>query len=243
MRMSRLRGGSVKRVLSIGDIHGCLRAFDLLLDAVRPDKDDVLVTLGDYVDRGPDSSGTLDRLIGLRKQCKHVALVGNHDLMMVASRRDRNAFDDWFACGGEETLQSYGADPSWNLFQDSIPSRHWNFIEDRCVPYFEIDTHFFVHANVFPDVPLHEQPEFMLQWERLDAKRSRPHESGKIMVCGHTAQKSGVPLALPHAFCIDTWVYGTGWLTCLDVLSGRYWQANQLGERRDGWLFPEETTE
>ncbi|MSU76774.1 MAG: serine/threonine protein phosphatase [Gemmataceae bacterium] len=228
------------RVLAIGDIHGCLRAFDLLLDMAQPTKGDLLVTLGDYIDRGPDSAGTLHRLIGLRKRCKHIVILGNHDIMMLQSRRDRGAFDNWFACGGEETLQSYGADLRWNLFQDSVPTRHWNFLQNRSVPYFEIDTHFFVHANVFPEMPLQEQPEFMLYWECFDADLSRPHESGKVMVCGHTAQKTGAPLAVPHAICIDTWVYGNGWLTCLDVRTGKYWQAKQTGEQREGWLQPDE---
>ena len=63
-----------------------------------------------------------------------------------------------------------------------------------------------------------------------------PHESGKVMVCGHTSQKSGVPRNIGHAVCIDTWACGRGWLTCLDVGSGRYWQANQRGETRASWL-------
>jgi serine/threonine protein phosphatase 1 len=56
------------------------------------------------------------------------------------------------------------------------------------------------------------------------------------MVCGHTPQKSGRPKSLGHAVCIDTWAYGKGWLTCLEVGTGRYWQANQQGEHRSGWL-------
>jgi serine/threonine protein phosphatase 1 len=52
------------------------------------------------------------------------------------------------------------------------------------------------------------------------------------MVCGHTAQKTGVPLHLGHAICIDTYVYGGGWLTCLEVTSGQVWQANQRGDER-----------
>ncbi|HEY9796072.1 MAG TPA: hypothetical protein V6D30_10555, partial [Leptolyngbyaceae cyanobacterium] len=63
-----------------------------------------------------------------------------------------------------------------------------------------------------------------------------PHCSGKIMVCGHSSQKSGVPLNVGHAICIDTWVYGKGWLTCLDVTSGRVWQANQAGQQREAWI-------
>jgi serine/threonine protein phosphatase 1 len=56
------------------------------------------------------------------------------------------------------------------------------------------------------------------------------------MICGHSAQRSGVPLDLGHAVCIDTCVYGNGWLTCLEVQSGRLWQAKQSGERREGRL-------
>ena len=76
----------------------------------------------------------------------------------------------------------------------------------------------------------------MLYWEKLHRDYSAPHQSGKIMVCGHTAQQSGMPLDLGHAVCIDTFVYGTGWLTCLDVHSGRLWQARQNGETRTGCL-------
>jgi serine/threonine protein phosphatase 1 len=56
------------------------------------------------------------------------------------------------------------------------------------------------------------------------------------MICGHTTQKSGLPRNWGHAICIDTWVYGEGWLTCLDIQSGRLWQANKKGECRTGWL-------
>ncbi|MBI2804195.1 MAG: serine/threonine protein phosphatase [Planctomycetes bacterium] len=224
------------RTLAIGDIHGCLRALDALLNQVRPRQDDLVVTLGDYVDRGHESAAVLERLIDLGKTCRHVALLGNHDLMMLESRGDAEIFRDWFLCGGEQTLQSYEADPHWDLFQDAIPARHWRFLEATCVPFFETDSHFFVHANADPALALPDQPDYMLHWHPLDADGSRCHESGKTMICGHTAQRSGKPLALDHATCIDTWVYGDGWLTCLDVKTGKYWQANQVGATRQAWL-------
>ena len=118
---------------------------------------------------------------------------------------------------------------------DDIPDRHWQFLE-ATQPCHETDTHFFVHANVHPDLPLNEQPEYMLYWEKLEKGYCAAHYSGKIMVCGHTAQKSGLPLDLGHAVCIDTLVYGIGWLTCLDVQTGRLLQARQSGETRMGWL-------
>jgi serine/threonine protein phosphatase 1 len=77
----------------------------------------------------------------------------------------------------------------------------------------------------------------MLYWESFD--NPPPHASGKIMICGHTSQKSGRPRGLGHAVCIDTWAYGQGWLTCLDVGSGKYWQADQQGETRWDWLQEE----
>jgi serine/threonine protein phosphatase 1 len=77
----------------------------------------------------------------------------------------------------------------------------------------------------------------MSRWEKLHGFiGARAHDSGKIMVCGHTAQKSGIPLNLGFAVCIDTYCYGGGWLTCLDVLTGRLWQASQQGATRSGWL-------
>lgn len=52
------------------------------------------------------------------------------------------------------------------------------------------------------------------------------------MICGHTAQKSGLPLILPHAICIDTWVFGDGWLTCFDLEAGLFYQAREDGQKR-----------
>lgn len=109
--------------------------------------------------------------------------------------------------------------------------------KDRLVTlgdYYETDTHLFVHANIDPDIALAFQLEHILLWEPFE--NSMPHYSGKTLVCGHTTQKSGVPLNHTHAICIDTWAYGKGWLTCLDVMSGRVWQANQKAEVRTAWI-------
>jgi serine/threonine protein phosphatase 1 len=115
-----------------------------------------------------------------------------------------------------------------------VPDAHWQFLEEGLRAWYETPTHFFVHANYYPHRPLTEQPEDMLYWEKFNDPR--PHQSGKIMVCGHTPQKSGIPRNVGHAICIDTWAYGNGWLTCLDVDSGKYWQANQRRETRSGRL-------
>ena len=75
----------------------------------------------------------------------------------------------------------------------------------------------------------------MLRWERIETAAA--HESGKVMICGHTSQKSGNILDLGQAICIDTNADGReGWLTCLDVTSYRWRQANEAGDVRDGML-------
>jgi serine/threonine protein phosphatase 1 len=224
------------RLLAIGDIHGCLTAFNTLLDLVAPQPDDRIVTLGDYVDRGPDSCGVLDRLIVLHGGGRLIALRGNHDVMMLDVRC--SGIDPmWLSYGGSITLRSYGIDDEDEIeLQDvleRVPERHWQFLENL-LPYYETEEHLFVHANLYPDLPLEEQPDYMLYWETLDGPCA--HVSGKTMICGHTRQKSGVPLDLGTSICIDTNIYGGGWLTCLDVLSGRIWQANEDGETRTGSL-------
>ena len=71
------------RIIAIGDIHGYSAALAALLEAIAPRAEDTIVTLGDYVDRGPDSPGALDQLIALAARCRLVPLLGNHDEMLL----------------------------------------------------------------------------------------------------------------------------------------------------------------
>jgi serine/threonine protein phosphatase 1 len=221
------------RLLAIGDIHGCFTALSTLEQFVPFTADDLLVTLGDYVNRGPDSRAVLDWLIAREATGKLIALRGNHEIMMLRARDTEQDFRTFLEVGGLATLASYASPEDDDAFS-AVPAEHWAFLE-RTRPYYETDSHIFVHANLYPDAELEDQPDFMLYWEKFDAQQG-PHESGKIMVCGHTPQRSGVPLNLGHAVCIDTKAHGGLWLTCLDVASGRYWQANQQGETRSDWL-------
>ena len=221
------------RVLAIGDIHGHHQALQTLLKRVDPQPEDRIVTLGDYVDRGPDARRVIDWLIAESQTGRLIPLCGNHELMMLRAREDKDHLHDWLGCGGEQTLASYAADGRRCQLED-VPAAHWEFLELHLHAWYQTQTHFFVHANAYPDLSLPEQPEFMLFWQKFNDPP--PHESGRIMVCGHTPQKSGRPRNLGHAVCIDTWIYGPGWLTCLDVGTGRYWQANPQGEVREGWL-------
>lgn len=227
------------RTLAIGDIHGASSALDALLAAVKPTSADTLVFLGDYVDRGPDTRGVLDRLLALRSGFPTaVFLRGNHELMMTRARRDRGELRMWLSVGGAQALASYGRAPGLTGRLDDVPAEHWEFMETHCRDWHETDTHIFVHANLDPGMAPDEQPEEMLFWEFLNPSWQAPHVSGKTVVCGHTSQKSGTVLDLGHTVCIDTFAYGGGWLTCLDVGSLHYWQADILGRVREDWLEP-----
>ena len=218
------------RTLAIGDIHGCSKAFDHVLRLARVRTSDTIITLGDYVDRGPDSKGVLDRLLWLQGQCRLIPLKGNHEIMMMESREDPVRNKDWLGHGGRHTLRSYAPGRDNPNLQD-VPPEHWHFIE-HCLPWHETDEHIFVHANLSPEIPLPEQPPVVLFWEFL-TPQPEPHFSGKTMICGHTSQQSGRPLHLGHTICLDTYAYGGGFLSCLDVGSGTVWQASESGMKRE----------
>ncbi len=215
------------RLLAIGDIHGCLTAFETLLAHLQPGQEDTIVALGDYVDRGPDSKRVLDRLLQLAGETRLIPLLGNHDSMFrdILNSEFGN-LQGWLAVGGLQTLESYG-----NL--DNVPPAHRQFLSETCRLWFEPagEEVFFVHGSAHPSLPLERTPEDWLLWRRVH-DGAHPHVSGRTMVCGHTAQRSGLPLILPHAICIDTWAVGEGWLTCYDVHAGAFLQTNQAREFR-----------
>jgi serine/threonine protein phosphatase 1 len=221
------------RVLAIGDIHGCSRALDHLIAAIGLRTTDLIVTLGDYVDRGPDSAGVINRLLELRRKFKVVCLRGNHEQLMLNSRLGNDRFIEWTHSGAQATLASYAPQGGIATLND-IPPAHWDFVRNLCVDWHETETHLFVHAGVDPGLPMDSQPEFMLQWERFHDPQ--PHVSGKTVICGHTVQKNGTPRNYGHAICIDTGCFRKGWLTCFEVTTGYLWQATQTGDFRSGWL-------
>jgi serine/threonine protein phosphatase 1 len=226
------------RTIAIGDVHGCATALEALLATLAPQPDDVIVTLGDYVNRGPDSRNVLDRLIELERQCKLVPILGNHDEMFrgileLAHSGRSPSLGGWLAMGGYATLESYGVRPALINDEDlaRIPSGHLDFLR-RCRDYYESDSHLFVHAQYDPDMAMDEQPIEVLRWESLRNLTPGPHSSGKRAIVGHTSQKSGEVLNLGHIVCIDTYCYGGGWLTALDVDTDEFWQVNRHGEFR-----------
>lgn len=222
------------RLLAIGDIHGCSNALKTLARMVPFRHDDELVFLGDIVDRGPDTRGVINWFLNFDTIHKNWTLLrGNHEIMMLRARSDPEAYETWYIVGGDAVIESYGDAERFGNFDD-IPERHWHFLDKTPRKYHETDSHLFVHANLDAELPLIEQPDEMLFWERFDSPT--PHVSGKTMICGHTAHRDGWPKDVGHAICIDTCVYGQGYLTCFDVYERYIWQASEYGEIRRGYL-------
>lgn len=216
------------RTIAIGDVHGCSRALQAIVEAIAPQPHDQIVVLGDFIDRGPDTRGVIDELLALRSRCQLVTLLGNHEEMLLAACQGTGGpreWNFWMGYGGRETLASYGGR------LESIPPEHIQLLF-RCAPFYETDSHLFLHANYVPELPLPQQPEAELRWVSLVDFTPGPHLSDKTAVVGHTAQVSGEILVLDHLVCIDTYCHGGGWLTAMDVHARQLWQADFHGKLR-----------
>lgn len=147
---------------AIGDIHGCNRSFQALLQKIDLQQDDELVLIGDYMDRGPDSKGVLDTIFALR-QAGHTVhcLRGNHEqIFLDALTTNHHALQLFLRAGGKSTLKSFDA-----ILPGEIDAYYLDFINN--LPYYvELGRFIFVHGglNFSLDDPLLDQ-ESML-WER-----------------------------------------------------------------------------
>ena len=222
-----------RRIIAIGDIHGCVNALDSILEAIQPCADDLLISLGDFVDQGCETRLVIDCLRDLRDRCELVCLTGNHEEMLLAARSSEPALRHWEVCGGVQTLNSY----RFGGTLDDIPEDHWEFVRS-CRDFFETDNHIFVHANFDPRLPMPAQEDYTLRWELLEPDVARCHGSGKTVIVGHTEQADGEVLDLGCVKCIDTACWRYGWLTALEVNTNQIWQASRFGQLRESGESP-----
>lgn len=209
-------------LIAIGDIHGHAAALESILDAIIPGPDDTIVTLGDYVNRGPESQKVLELLIGLSERCNLIPILGNHEEMMLDSRDDPHAELRWKSQGGDATLASYGPDAGIG----EIPQDHWNFLLS-CRPYFETEEFVFTHANYCWYSKLEEQPVSLLRWISLEESPPKAHFSGKTFIVGHTP---GEVRDYGYCRCIDTGSGFGGQLTGMELHSRKIWNVTESGK-------------
>jgi serine/threonine protein phosphatase 1 len=219
-----------QRIYAIGDIHGRLDLLDQLLamivddDAGRgPMQRRTLLFLGDYVDRGAESAGVLDRLIGgMPDGFECICLKGNHEEIMMLSMTDAQWLYNWAQNGGLKTLESYGVEAAMRDVEQrpkdvsgaliaALPDRHLAFLQGLSLTA-SFGDYFFVHAGVHPSAPLTMQRKDDCLYIR-EPFLSHKGSYGKIVVHGHTPVKE--PEIRANRIGIDTGAYFTEHLTAL----------------------------
>lgn len=222
------------RLYAIGDVHGRL---DLLERAIRAIERDVAerggmaltVTLGDYIDRGPQSRGVIERLADNPFATPYVALKGNHEALLEAFLADPAVGSHWRRLGGLETIASFGV-PVQQLMlgrnyeeaaarlREALTPQHLDFLAALKTSVV-VGRYFLCHAGVRPGIPLEHQRDDDLLWIRDEFLHSTA-DFGKIVVHGHTPVAE--PEVLPNRINIDTGAFMTGRLTCVVLEKDRH---------------------
>jgi serine/threonine protein phosphatase 1 len=192
----------------IPDIHG---RHDLLSEALAEitlhsrGEAGAIVLIGDYVDKGPDSKGVIDRLLaGVDAGWNLVTLKGNHDALMAEALREPSKMAAWMGKGGDAALASYGGDPA------AVPASHIDWL-DR-LQLMHVDAHrVYVHAGVDPQLPLDQQSEATLLCKRYSKECSGGFGTLHV-VHGHDNHPEG-PLLHEGRTNLDTLAWRTGRLT------------------------------
>jgi serine/threonine protein phosphatase 1 len=237
------RGAPGKRCYAIGDIHGRLDLLDQLLsqiaahDAGRPQRETIVVSLGDVIDRGPNSRGVLERLMQpLSFPARLVCLKGNHeDMLLRGLSGEPSLLRSWLATGGRDCARSYGVDPillsgqneevlEHNLAQ-AIPASHLAFLRSLA-DYARFGDYLLVHAGIRPGIPLDAQRPADLLWIRKGFLEAEA-DHGLMVVHGHS-----VSLDIekrPNRTGIDTGAYRSGILTAIWIEDGEHGFLQAIG--------------
>lgn len=197
-----------ERIIAIGDVHGCADGVKFLIDNLKPTPKDQVIFLGDYIDRGPDSPGTIEFLLKLKEQVPCFFLRGNHDAMFLSFfgiGGNNGLYFSHHQNGGDTTLAQYGAstteiayslkrkgtfkpNSTVKLIESKIPEEHTEFLLNTKM-FLEMDNFFFSHAgfNVYSNKPYDQQSEEEYTWTR-EQFLGKPHKKllDKIVVHGHT---------------------------------------------------------
>ena len=181
------------RFIAITDIHGELRKLESVLSKIDVRQDDTFVFLGDYIDRGPDSKGVVEKVIEISEQYKTITLIGSHEYALLHADKDDYYHYLFWNYGGPATVKSYGG-----RFEN-ILATHGNFY--RNLKFYHLtDDYLFVHAGIDPRYSLEEQCETDLVYIR-SAFYNRPHNLSQKIIFGHT--EFDAPLVQDDKICID----------------------------------------
>jgi len=233
------------RVYAVGDVHGRLDLLDDALSRIEADIDsraraqNIIVFLGDLIDRGPSSAQVIERVRTYRRPAvRTVFLSGNHEEVLLRLLRGESRFlRDWLSFGGAQCARSYGIsstalkrmDPGQavEVLRQKIPGHDQAFLKSF-VDTFRIGSYLFVHAGVRPGVPLSDQTQADLRWIRRPFLEN-DDDHGFVVVHGHTiAEKVDVRA---NRIGLDTGAYRSGVLTAMGLEGRERWFLQTEPER------------
>lgn len=167
------------RLIAIGDIHGCHREFEDLLDKLDLAKEDRLILLGDLISRGPDSG----KVVELARKYATVSLLGNHELRHLNYRRT----DD------PSHLKKYDYDT-----MEQLRGKDWDYLEDMKLTYENEEMGVvFVHAGFLPDRPWQRQPARIVTRIQVIGKDGEPRKRAELPDAPHWSELwSGPPFVI-----------------------------------------------
>lgn len=181
------------RIIGITDIHGEYEKLCRVLEKITPQKDDTIVFMGDYIDRGKKSKEVVDKIIDMQNICNCVYLTGSHEYAMLHAKTDEYYNYLFWNYGGDATAESYGG-------FDNIMKIHGNFFNNLKF-YHIIGNYLFIHAGVRIGIPLEDQSEEDMVYIRSAFHNNKHHLPYKI-IFGHT--EFDTPQVQEDKICIDT---------------------------------------
>lgn len=225
------------RAYAIGDVHGRLDLLDQLLAAIEADivarrqAQNVIVFLGDLIDRGPQSAQVVERLRTWEpRDAKTIFLCGNHEeVLMRVLAGESTVLGDWLKFGGAECLASYGLDAerlgdqheslALAAVKAAIPAEHQGFLA-TFADTFRFGDYLFVHAGIRPGLAVAAQAKKDLRWIR-DAFLEDNRDHGFVVVHGHTISETVEEHT--NRVGIDTGAYRSGVLTAMGIEGTSRW--------------------
>ena len=221
-------------VYAIGDIHGCIKQLVTLQDKIfnypKYNKDeDLLLYLGDYIDRGLHSKDVINHILQLQKEgIKSIFLMGNHEQVMIDFLFNKiNNLRYWLNLGADKTFRSYDIEVAElikdgfednkinklrNIFLSKLTKEHIYFFNNFKLSY-TLGDYLFVHAGINPEKLLSKQSNIDLLWSRSDQFFDKDFKFEKIVIHGHTPEKDIINF--PYRINIDTGCFFSGKLSCV----------------------------
>lgn len=200
------------RLIGISDIHGEYDKLCSVLEQVAPQKDDTIVFMGDYIDRGAKSREVVDKIISMQDVCNCVYLIGSHEYAMMHAPNDAYYNYLFWNYGGDATAKSYGG-------FDNIMKIHGDFFKSL-KKYYISGKYLFIHAGIRVGIPLEDQsPDDMvyIRSEFYNRKHNLPYK----IIFGHT--EFDKPQIQDDKICIDTGCgkYKDAHLTAIVIENGK----------------------